>query len=235
MYKIICDDEVISVVKSPVFMKYLGKPNKFAITDRYTADSIYVEDIDEIYMLEGLNSPSNTPYKTVMLQAISDKEFVALQNSLQTGEKVYTSQYHLLQLKESKINELKLECDAHILSGITVMLSDGLTHKFTLSIEDQLNLMSNSMLLKSGQSSFVYHESGKNCVLLSSEDMLTIITEANRHITYHTTYFNLMRGCIREMQSEDEIMSISYGMELPIASIRQLFKSFDLTGGHYGE
>ena len=234
MYKIIYNNYVIDAIESPVYMKYLGKPGKFAVTDSYTANAVYSDNTDEVYVLDGKISHQEHPYKVVTLQAISDKEYYVIKNSLLKGEVVNTSKSLLLNSQNAKIQEMSDRCSEEIFKGISVRLSDGLVHKFSLSLEDQLNLMSNNLLLKTGQSSFIYHEDGKVCEIVTSSDMQTIILAANKYISYHTTYFNLMRSCIKELDDISIIESISYGDKLPIESVRDTFKSFGFTEGQYG-
>jgi hypothetical protein len=139
-----------------------------------------------------------------------------------------------VQARNDKIQEMSDKCSEEIFKGVSVRLSDGLIHKFSLSLEDQLNLMSNNLLLRMGQSSFIYHENGQECEIVSSSDMQTIIIAANKYISYHTTYFNLMRSCIKEIDDLSVIESISYGDNLPIERLRDTFKSFGFVEGQYG-
>ena len=226
MYKVIHNNLIIDVLKSPTFLKYLGVPGKFAVTDKYAANAVYSKRLDEVYLIEG-KIPQSDDYKIVKLQLIGEAEFNAHLSSLNDGKTLLnTTQAELIRARGEKIEEMKSACNVSIWSGISVRLSDGFLHHYTLTVEDQLNLMYGNIMMRSGQTSFIYHDSGKECELISSKDLNTIIVAANKHITYHTTYFNLMRSCINELDDVSIIDSLKYGDTLPIERIKDTFNAF---------
>ena len=66
-------------------------------------------------------------------------------------------------------------CHNRIIDGFRVVLSDGESHHFELSIEDQLNLLEIKSLIENGQKSFIYHETDSLSKEFSLEDMEKII------------------------------------------------------------
>lgn len=226
MYKVIQNNLIIDVLKSPTFLKYLGVPGKFAVTDKYTANAVYSKRKNEVYLIEG-KIPQSDVYKSVTIQVIGENEYNSHLLSLDEGKSLLdTPQAELLKIKNAKIEAMKIACDEKIAEGISVRLTDGLIHKYTLTVEDQLNLMYGNIMMRNGQTSFIYHDNGKECQIVSAKDMNTILVAANKHITYHTTYFNLMRSCIKEIDDVSTINSLKYGDALPIKSIRDTFNSF---------
>ena len=43
---------------------------------------------------------------------------------------------------------------------------------------------------------------------------MPIVQSATAHIMYHTTYFNLLKHQILEMETKEELEKVEYGMEL---------------------
>lgn len=56
-----------------------------------------------------------------------------------------------------------------------------------------------------------YHADSKECRLYQPKEMTALIQTAIGWITYHTTYFNLLKHQIMELTSVDEVKSVVYG------------------------
>ena len=106
-------------------------------------------------------------------------------------------------------------CFEVITNGIDVELSDGNTYHFSLTVEDQLNLITISSMISEGQSTLPYHADGEQCVFFSADDMLKVIETATNFKTYHTTYFNSLKTYILALETIDEIKSVYYGVDIP--------------------
>ena len=99
-------------------------------------------------------------------------------------------------------------------AGTRVVLSDNKEYNFRMTVEDQLNLAEIEAALNNGAEKILYHETDNICSWFSAQDMRTIIFKLRVHKNYHTTFFNLLKYCIINMYSIDEIRSLSYGVEL---------------------
>jgi len=222
MYKVISNGQVIDLIETVKYLRYLPKSKRITVTDKSSANCIQGSDNVSVYGLQGINFPSDFEHKIVILKKVDKDEFQLLQQLLKEKVDINADDPFLIQQKAKKIEELKEECDKEIISGICIELADSKYHTFELTIEDQLNLraiQSNIMNYKNG---IIYHEKGQPCKLYTAEDMQTIIDESFRHIQYHTTYFNLMKQCINNMTTIMDINSIHYGDEVPDKDYQKL-------------
>lgn len=110
--------------------------------------------------------------------------------------------------KEKKIKEMMSCCQTTITAGI-----DYNNSHYRLNTTDQINLSSLYMLAQAGQS-VPYHADGEVCRIFTSEEMIGLVQTGMKWVIYHTTYFNLLKHQIQEMESVEEIQAVTYGMEL---------------------
>lgn len=108
-------------------------------------------------------------------------------------------------------------CAAAITGGVDVTLGDGQTCHFSLTIEDQMNLISLQSMVDAGAEAVPYHADGEECRYYSAEDFHTITQAATMWKLYQESYFNSLRGYIQSLESEDELEAVQYGMEIPEA------------------
>jgi len=116
-------------------------------------------------------------------------------------------------LREERLAEFQKACQDAIYKGIEVETSEGMK-KFSLTLQDQINLIVVRNLLDKGSSVIPYHADGEAIRLWSHDDVQKILQEADRHIAYHRVYFSLLREWIRRM-SYPEFLGIDYGVPLP--------------------
>lgn len=124
--------------------------------------------------------------------------------------------YSLFQ--NSKINEMRIECNQVIENGIDISTSkteeDAKEH-FSLDAYDQNNISNMFYAVLTGAEEYPYHADGKECIIYTKEDIIALYFAARSHIIYHTTYNNLLRELINRTESVDVLAAIYYGMELP--------------------
>ena len=123
-------------------------------------------------------------------------------------------------LRDEKLAELQKACQDTITEGVEVTTSEGVK-KFSLTIQDQINLMGLRNLLDKGVSAMPYHANGEPMRLWSREDMQKVWQATDRHITYHRVYFSLLREGIRRTGYPD-FWGIDYGNALPDDSERNM-------------
>lgn len=117
-------------------------------------------------------------------------------------------------MRESKITQMSTACRAAIESGFDIILADGETHHFSLSTQDQLNLMTLSTLAET-QELIPYHADGEICRFYSASEIKQIVAEATQYKIYHTTYYNALKEYINSLESVQEINAITYGILIP--------------------
>ena len=175
--------------------------------------------------MQGARLPATLKHKIVTVKKIDKQEYQKLKQLLKNNETILGDTSELIEARNNKISELKQECSTVIKQGISIKLSDNIYHEFELTIEDQLNLNILKTKLDQGAQLIMYHEKGCTCKLYDRDDIEKIIFEANRHIEYNTTYFNLMRHCINNMNDMDVINNVHYGDELLIPEYNRLLQS----------
>ena len=221
-YAIRKDKRIIEITTKILYFKFTPHNKRFLVSDATVGDCIKT-DSGKLYGLLGHNLPENFPYSRVDFIVIDEVKFNTLNEQLTNNIEIIDED-SLTKLKNNKIAELKGECNKLITSGITVRLSDKKLHTFELTIEDQLNLKTIENNLYSMGDVILFHEKGHVCRLFSKQDMKHIIKQVNRHIYYHTTYFNLLKYCILNMNSTSEIETAYYGMIIPDNDYRKLLK-----------
>lgn len=229
MYKLICNDVIVDVLKEVKYIRYLSKYNKFVLTDKSSAHGVYGSDNKTIYIFEGkLDCPQNNHWKIVKMQKINDDEYLNLYDKLLNKILVQSNLAKLYVERQEKIKEMSAACNETIISGVSVRLSDGYYHNFRLTVEDQLNLLSIDSEIRSGVQSFIYHETNKTCKIFTADDMKKVIETATKFRNSHTTYFNILKHCINSMNNTNEIQSVYYGIDIselnPSSEIQTLLK-----------
>lgn len=121
----------------------------------------------------------------------------------------------LSALQEAKAAELSAACQAAIVAGIDVELSDGTTGHFSLEETDQINLTTAYNAVQQGVTGYPYHADGQLCKMYPAADIIAIGDAATAHKLYHTTYCNHMMAWARRAETADELAAITYGAELP--------------------
>lgn len=121
----------------------------------------------------------------------------------------------LEDVKAKKIADMSEACRNAIIAGFDALLSDGNSHHFSLTIEDQLNINSLFGLLASGMTQVPYHADGEVCEYFSAEDFGIIVQTATAHKTYHESYFNSLKSYINSKRTAATVEAIFYGMEIP--------------------
>ena len=132
-------------------------------------------------------------------------------------------------LREERLAEFQKACQDAIYEGIKVETAEGMK-KFSLTLLDQINLISVRNLLEKGCSAIPYHADGEAIRLWSRDDVQKILQEAERHTTYHRVYFSLLREWLRRT-SYPEFLGIDYGDPLPDDLAKNMTEMLKSTAG----
>jgi hypothetical protein len=221
MFKIICDNKIIDVVKSLKYVRYIKETKKIIPCDKVVATGIYSYNHKKYYSLQGVTLPEEIQnWPRVFIAQIQESEYNDLKEKLYLNKIVYANNRELGVVRNTKIEELNQACKDAILKGIEVYFADGSYHTFKLTLEDQINLLELEKEILAGAKYVLYHGTNEVCELYSAEDMKKVIDMAGAHKKYHTTYFNLLKYCIYNMYNIEEIERVKYGInfqELPIS------------------
>ena len=119
------------------------------------------------------------------------------------------------ELREMKLREMSLACNQSIVEGFGIELKDGAQHHFSLTMADQMNLLSIQSQILAGATEVPYHADDEEADMFSAEEMATIISAANVHKTYHLAYYNSLKKWLGSLKSIAAISAVKYGVEIP--------------------
>lgn len=118
-------------------------------------------------------------------------------------------------VKSVKVAEMSNACNKVIINGFDVVLRDGNSYHFSLTTQDQLNLITLSSMVANGEEQIPYHADGELCRFYSADDINIIITTATQFKTYQISYFNALKAYIESLDDMNEISAITYGVDIP--------------------
>ena len=113
--------------------------------------------------------------------------------------------------------ELSEKCEKFIVAGVDV----GDAH-YSLTIEDQANILALTPLAQAGNSVF-YHQDGEMCREYSSDEFNEIVNVVTAHKTLQTTYCNLLMRQVEEMSDVEEVKAVEYGKTELIGKFKERY------------
>lgn len=182
----------------------------------YRANWMIPETVDHDCIVLDVIEIDESEYNALFDAIESEKEIPDQVFEDTTEEEVYENPDVTIEyVREMKIVALSNACNKVIESGFDVTLSDGSSYHFSLTTQDQLNLLSLSAMIAAGATSIPYHADGELCKYYTADDMANITAMATAHKTYHTSYYNSLRNWVNALSTIEEISSIQYGMIVP--------------------
>ena len=236
-FKLISDTTFIGIASSDDFRTYQSKHKIILRSDEHHGSYIYCNK--QYYRDNWMAPPNNNiiSYTEVDVIGIDEEEYNALSLAIEKDEEIQViTQEEILQedpieeveepivdepditvefIRSSKIKEMSAACRKAITDGFDLTLTDNEAHHFSLTVQDQLNLLTISSEVLSGETEIVYHADGEVCKYYSVEDATAIVNAATKHKTYHTTYYNSLKVYINSLNGITEISNIEYGVEIP--------------------
>lgn len=233
-YKVIKDNEFVGIGTSYELRKYQLKHGILLVADDNTAQ--YIQINDKLYRDNWFKvlTTNTIEYETASISVIDESEYQQLFEAIDAGEEIsnvtndedtyYQEDDNVVDsdsiitldyLKTQKIKEMSYYCNQAIVNGFDVELSDGRTHHFSLTVQDQLNLITLSSLAASGVDNIPYHADGELCEFFSVNDIQTIVKAATELKTYHTTYYNSLKLFIQSLVDRDDVANVIYGANIP--------------------
>ena len=172
-------------------------------------------------------------YPSASIIEIDKEEFMALNKSIESGEQIEVpktpeipdidntpsdpnQEITVEYVKNTKIAEMNMMCTNLIQKGFDIKLSDGSSYHFSLTEQDQLNLITLSTMVASGETEIPYHADGEPCKFYTVNDINAILTAATAWKTYQVTYNNSLKKYINSLEKITDISAITYGIEIPV-------------------
>ena len=116
-------------------------------------------------------------------------------------------------VRGSKINAMSYTCRITIEQGFDLDLR-GEIHHFSLTTQDQLNLMSLSIMAQT-QELIPYHADGEESTFYTADEIKQIIDAAAAFKNYHLAYYNALKAYINDLDTIEAIAAIEYGTPIP--------------------
>ena len=135
-----------------------------------------------------------------------------------------TDEITLEYVRAAKINEMSKACNRAIEEGFDVEI-DGNVEHFSLTTQDQLNLMDLSSMIIQGEDEIPYHADGQPFKFYTADEIDAIISEANTWKMYNTTYFNSLKTYINALDNIQDIAALTYGAAIPVAYQSEVYKA----------
>lgn len=144
-----------------------------------------------------------------LLKAIA-KKWITLEDAVE----IIGEDNALAVVRAAKLKEISAACNAVIVAGIDLELSEGTVH-FNLSIEDQSNIANLFRVVELGGTEFPYQADGGVCRIYTAAEIAQIYIAAQSMITAQTTYHNSLKSYVQNLETAEEIAAVTYGVELP--------------------
>ena len=238
-YKIINDGAFVGVGTTNDLRRFQWEHKILLICDENKAQ--YIQHGNMLYYDYWMNPINSEKFKYTLANIceISKEEYDTLNQMIETGEEIgkdfveadenqeipQAEKATIEFVRESKTKEMSNQCNKRIVSGVDVELSDGVSHHFDLTLEDQVNLLEATMQVNGGETAVQYHASGEACKLYSADDMKLIINAAANLRKYHTAYFNSLKGYINSLTNIEDVAAINYGDLIPAEYMSDVLKS----------
>jgi len=131
----------------------------------------------------------------------------------------------------AKLAKLSAACNAAIVDGCDVCLSNGSTGHIALTNEDQINLTNAVTAVSAGAARYPYHLDGQLCAMYPAADILAMGQAATAHKLYHTTYYNHLAAWVRRCGMVEDVEAITYGAQLPEDLTASMAAILEAAGG----
>ena len=224
-YKLIDENTIVGVVSSNDFIRYQAFNDCFLHCDEITGEYVSYNGI--LY-----RSPWMKPiklhqeYVTLTIVEITEEEYNIFQEAINNNETLPVIDEDVEEeiiedepsievefVRTSKINEMSITCRHVIEAGFNFEIR-GETKHFSLTTQDQLNLMSVTTMAQT-QNLIPYHADGEECEFYTADEINEISAKATELKNYNLAYYNSLKTYINALETIEEISVITYGTSIP--------------------
>ena len=225
-YKLVHEGNFIGVCTSSEFCKFQKKRKILLLCDETLGQ--YVSYKDNLYRDSWMVPVTSDSIEYIDCSIIEiDKDvYNSLYKAIENNENIEAEVEDIQELedtvnddntlefvKSSKISEMRAICNKSITNGFDIILSDGNSHHFSLTIYDQINIL--SMIACRNTSEVFYHADGERTTIYSADDIKLIFDKFMDLKTRHTMYFNEIKHYINSLTDINSINKVEYGMNIP--------------------
>ena len=203
-FKIIKDSEFIGIGTTRDMRKFQKKHNVILMCDENEAQYIQCGEI--LYHAPWME-PVDGDFVTADIIRIEENEYNCLMDAIESNEEIKLVEEPVIEyepivdeieeltidyIRSAKLAELKYECNQAITEGFDMELSDGETCHFTLSMDDQINLLTQAYF---------------------DENMQAVIVVMNNFKVKHMAYLKELEEYVNSLNSIEEISKVAYRKE----------------------
>lgn len=239
-FKLIKDNVFIGVANSMQLLRYQTKHRINLWCDIDEAQ--YIMCNDSIYRAEWMcpeSSDTRGKYETVDVIEISEDEYKSLLETesfeieMPAPEEIqeeipivdYVEAATLDYLIDSKLKQMKTACSNAITNGFDLEVAEGENLHFSLTTQDQLNIITLVNLAASDSSqSYPYHADGQLCRMFSAAEIELIFKSMQMTIARNTTYYNSLKAYIADCKDRDTVQAIYWGCDVPEQYQSEVYK-----------
>lgn len=228
-YKLILDNTIIGVITSNNFIYYSPVAQCYLRCDETKGE--YISYKGQLYRTTWMwPIVVQEDYIEVQVNKISESEYNVLKEIFEVKEEIEIEDDEEIPIptpiepeenptlefvRTAKIDEMSYFCHKTIEAGFDLAIR-GETKHFSLTTQDQLNLMSLSITTQiQTQSLIPYHADGEECEFYTVEEINQIISEATTFKNYHLSYYNSLKTYINTLDTIEAIAAITYGTPVP--------------------
>ena len=203
-FKIIKDKEFIGVGTTRDMRRFQKKHNVFLVCDEN--DAQYIQCGEDLYHAPWMEAVDVEAVIADIIR-IEEDEYNCLVSAIESNEEVKFADESVVEfepvideveeltidyIRSAKIAELKRECNKAITEGFDMELSDGETRHFTLSLDDQINLLTQAYF---------------------DEDMQLVVVKMNNFKIEHMARLKELEEYVNSLTGIEEITAVFYRKE----------------------
>lgn len=228
-FKMINDNSFIGAIHSGQFVAQSPDKPKLFYANELTGQFVsYQGTLYRDYWMVAIENPL-FPFEIVTITEITEEEYIAIMEAIHNNETIDIDDDEEEEpvepiiepeldetvefVRAAKIKEMSSTCRQTIEAGFNLDLR-GETRHFSLTTQDQLNLMSLSIMAQT-QELIPYHADGEETTFYTSNEINMIIQTATELKVYNTTYYNALKTYINSLETIEEISAITYGTPIP--------------------
>lgn len=229
-YKLISGQNFIGIADSNSFLEQNPISNWLLIANEITGQYVQCNNLlYRDYWMPAINENSQIAFLQADVIEITEEEYLIYKAAIENNEEVIVPDTHYADdeiiipeepeepsvtfVRSSKINEMSRICRQTIEAGFDINIR-GATRHFSLTTQDQLNLMGLESLAKT-TTEIPYHADGEEVIFYTQDEINAIIAAANSFKIYQTTYHNALKEYINSLETIEEISAIQYGIDIP--------------------
>ena len=225
-FKLKKEGKIIGVINSNDFRALQVRHNSLMVSDEMKGQ--FIEYGNKLYRDTWMIPTSNDliPYEIAEIVETTKELYDEYFEAIQEGEAIPEPIIHnppVIEIEETKIENTDIVAAKQIkLAALSNACHQAIENGFnfeeqhySLTAYDQLNIVTLSSLIANGRTEVPYHADGEEVKYYDAEEFRFIAEMAAHHISYHTAYYNALKAYVNSLETEEEVLAVQYGDEIP--------------------